>query len=168
MRMNSSHKGFTLIELMVVIALIAVLSSIVISVLSGAQRDAKDKRRIADIQQLQKALELYHIDHQGYPKESEGANGNIGTNEVFRAAIAPYLSGTPLDPINDEVYYYYYDGSHQCENRTYAVLFARQMEKTENANYTSFLSGQCGGVLDGEGRGGGQYSYNVLVGYSSD
>lgn len=163
-----SSRGFSLLELLVVIALIGMLAAIVLSVLSGAQRDAKDKRRIADIQQLQKALELYHIDHSGYPKESEGFNGNISENELFQAALEPYLSGTPVDPINNDTYFYYYDGSHQCGNNTYAVIFARQMENIQNANYDALLSGQCQGVLDGEGRGGGQSSYTAVVGYSSD
>lgn len=165
---TSSTRGFTLLELLVVIALIGTLAAIVLSVLSGAQRDAKDKRRIADIQQIQKALELYHIDHSGYPKESEGANGNIGENEVFQQAIEAYVSGTPLDPINNDTYFYYYDGSHQCGNNVYAVVFARQMENIQNANYDALLAGQCAGVLDGEGRGGGQSSYTAIVGYSSD
>jgi len=63
-------------------------------------------------------------------------------------------------------FFYYYDGAHQCGGREYAVVFARQMDKPENANYGAFLDSVCSGVLDGEGRGGGVESYNILIGYS--
>lgn len=162
-----AHRGFTLVELIVVIAIIGVLSSSVLALLSSAQREAKDKRRISDLQQLQRALELYSVDYQGFPKESEGANGNTATNEIFRALIKPYLQGTALDPINNGTFYYYYDGSHQCGSGLFAVIFARQMENPENSNYNDFLNTTCGTLLDGEGRGGGEESYNIKLGRSS-
>lgn len=165
--MNQYARGFTLVELIVVIAIIGMLFSVVVALFSGAQRDAKDKRRVADLQQLQKALELYHVDHQGFPKESEGANGNTATNATFKNIMAEYLRGTPTDPINNDTFFYYYDGAHQCGDREYAVIFARQMEDPGNANYDEFFDTTCAGVLDGEGRGGGEGSYNIRVGFSS-
>lgn len=160
--------GFTLIELIVVIAIIGMLFSIVLAVISSAQRDAKDKRRVSDLKQLQNALELYYTDHRSYPKESQGANGNTATNETFRSMLEPYLSGYPQDPINNATFYYYYDGKHRCGTKDFAVIFARSMEVPENSNYTDFLNNTCGGVLDGEGRGGGTSSYSILLGYSGD
>jgi len=163
---RQTTKGFTLVELMVVIAVLGMLSAIVMTVLSDAQRDAKDKRRVADLQQLQKALELYYVDHRSYPKQSEFANGNVATNPVFQELMAPYMKGVPRDPINNDTYFYYYDGAHQCGNRLYAVIFARQMEDPASSNYETFFNTTCGSILDGEGRGGGEESYNIAVGFS--
>lgn len=162
------RSGFTLIELIVVIAIFGILSSIVLSLLTDARLDARDKRRVADVQQLQKALELYHVDHSTFPRESEGANGNISTNDTFKAMMQPYLSGVLADPIGvgNNTFFYYYDGAHTCGNRVYAVIFARQMDKPENSNYEEFLTTTCSGTLDGEGRGGGSESYNAIVGLS--
>ena len=53
------NKGFTLIELLVVIAIIGVLASVVLASLNTARRKSRDARRIADIKQIQLALELY-------------------------------------------------------------------------------------------------------------
>ena len=163
-----AKKAFTLIELVVVIALIGMLFSIVAALLSSAQRDSRDKRRITDLTQLQNALELYYTDHQSYPKESGGANGNISTNATFKNLLAPYLSGTPVDPLSNGTFFYYYDGKHRCGLKDYAVIFARQVESVDNTNYTNLLDGVCVGVLDGEGRGGGVDSYNILLGENSD
>jgi general secretion pathway protein G len=65
--------GFTLIELLVVISIIGLLSSIVLAALSSAKAKARDARRMADIKQLQLALELYRDRFGVYPTgESEG------------------------------------------------------------------------------------------------
>lgn len=164
---QNAPRGFTLIELMVVIAIIGFLASSVFAVLADARLDARDKRRIEDVKQLQRALNLYANDHNYFPRESEGANGNTATNATFRSMLEPYLQGIPVDPSGgNSTFFYYYDGAHTCGGETYAVVFARQMDTPGNANYDSFLNTTCSGVLDGEGRGGGEESYNIIVGLS--
>ena len=160
-------KGFTLIELIVVVAILGLAASFVFASLTDAQKDARDKRRVQDLKQLESALQLYYTRYNSFPTEASGANGNVSTNVVFRNAIAPYLSGTPTDPVpGNATYYYYYDGYHNCGGKYYAVIFARQVDKAANANYDTFLNTTCSGVLDGEGRGGGTESYNLLIGSS--
>lgn len=168
MSANRLYRGFTLIELIVVTAIIGMLFSVVIVILSGAQKDAKDKRRIADMQQLQRALELFYTDHQYYPREgADQANGNTQTNGNFKNLVEPYINASPRDPVNNSTFYYYYDGRHRCGNRYFAVIFARQMENPDNANYTKTLNETCLGTLDGEGRGSpATGSYNIILGES--
>ncbi len=59
--------GFTLTELLVVVAIIGILSSVVLTSLSGTRERAKDGRRISDIKQIQLALELYYDINSSYP-----------------------------------------------------------------------------------------------------
>ena len=160
--------AFTLIELMVVVAVIGFIASIIMAGLTSAQLDARDKRRIADVRQLENALQLYYTRYNTYPTEVSGANGNVSTNATFKTVMAPFMSGVPSDPTGpaNATYYYYYDGKHNCGGKEYAVIFARQMDKPANANYTTFLNTTCAGVLDGEGRGGGVESYNIILGNS--
>ncbi|PIS13297.1 MAG: prepilin-type cleavage/methylation domain-containing protein, partial [Candidatus Tagabacteria bacterium CG09_land_8_20_14_0_10_41_14] len=56
---TKNKKGFTLIELLVVIAIIGILSSVVLASLNSARKKARDARRVADIKQIQLALEMY-------------------------------------------------------------------------------------------------------------
>ena len=65
--------GFTLIELLVVISIIGVLSTIVLSSISGARTRAQDAKKITQIKQIQTALEIYNLNNGGYP----GVNGDM-------------------------------------------------------------------------------------------
>ena len=85
-----SHKGFTLIELLVVIAIIGILSSVVLASLNSARKKGRDARRIADLKQLQLALELYY-----------DANPSVGYPAALSIAnlVTPgYISVIPGDP----------------------------------------------------------------------
>ena len=65
--MKNNSKGFTIIELLVVISIIGLLSTISVVALNGARKKSRDAKRIADINNLQTALELYYNDNNGYP-----------------------------------------------------------------------------------------------------
>ena len=62
-----NKKGFTLIELLVVIAIIGILATLAVVALSTARSSSRDAKRIADLKQLQTALELYYNDYGSYP-----------------------------------------------------------------------------------------------------
>jgi len=59
--------GFTLIELLVVIAIIGILSSVVLASLNSARSKARDSKRLADVKQLQIALEFFYDQNGAYP-----------------------------------------------------------------------------------------------------
>ncbi len=61
------RRGFTLIELLVVIAIIGVLSTLAIVALGSARQKARDSKRVADLAQVSKALEVYYSDTNAYP-----------------------------------------------------------------------------------------------------
>jgi len=63
----TNKKGFTLIELLVVIAIIGLLSTLAVVALNSARQKSRDSKRVADIKQIQTALELYFADKSGYP-----------------------------------------------------------------------------------------------------
>ena len=85
-------KGFTLIELLVVIAIIGLLASVVLASLNSARKKGRDARRIADLKQVQLALELYFDSNgQSYP--------NATTWSALGTALAStYIAVLPNDP----------------------------------------------------------------------
>ncbi|MFA5838896.1 MAG: prepilin-type N-terminal cleavage/methylation domain-containing protein [Candidatus Paceibacterota bacterium] len=92
------NKGFTLIELLVVIAIIGILSSVVLASLNSARQKSRDARRIADIKQVQLALELYFDSNANYP--------------TALSALAPsFIPVIPVDPQSNAVYSYVALGS---------------------------------------------------------
>jgi prepilin-type N-terminal cleavage/methylation domain-containing protein len=93
--MKKNTKGFTLIELLVVIAIIGLLSTLSIVALNQARARSRDARRLADIKQIQTALEMYYNDQNGYA--AAVANGTpiaTGTTVYMNAVPKP---PTPAD-----------------------------------------------------------------------
>ena len=100
-----NKKGFTLIELLVVIAIIGLLSTLAVVALGSARVKARDSKRLADLKQLQTALELYYTDNNAYPPAavplSLGATAAACLNATgFTTAgcASPYMGQVPVDP----------------------------------------------------------------------
>jgi len=89
--MKKYLKGFTLVELLVVITIIGVLSTMTVVYLESARMSARDARRLADIKQIQLALKMYYNDLGAYPATVTpgGSIANGGTNYLLRVPTNP-------------------------------------------------------------------------------
>jgi len=113
--MSHKTRGFTLVELLVVISIIGLMSSIVLSALSDARAKARDTQRIQALAEIRKALLLYYdSNNQRYPVPTSASgctttgtqsqhctsyNGWGGTGAgTLSALLAPYMSSLPTDP----------------------------------------------------------------------
>jgi len=65
--MTMNKKGFTLIELIVVIAIIGTLTGLIVNNLNDARARARDAKRKSELVSLKTALRLYYNDNQSYP-----------------------------------------------------------------------------------------------------
>ncbi|TSC93437.1 MAG: putative General secretion pathway protein GspG [Candidatus Berkelbacteria bacterium Licking1014_7] len=104
--------GFTLIELVVVVAIIGILSSIAVISFKGQTAKARDAKRKADLATLQQALEGYYEVNGKYPTcdnvieawlyEGVSPNppndSNLAWNSIYRALVPKYIGNIPLDP----------------------------------------------------------------------
>lgn len=95
-----NKKGFTLIEILVVISIIAILATVSISVFSTVQKNNRDQIRIRDMQSIKQALELYRSDNGGYPADTTPA-------DLKPDDLSPkYLTTWPSDPVSGRIYVY--------------------------------------------------------------
>lgn len=97
----NNKQGFTLIEMLVVIFIIGLLSSVVLVGLGTFRARGRDARRIADLRSIQNILELYYAKNGQYPASQ---NWDGLRNELINAGIG--VSALPNDPLNNQTYYY--------------------------------------------------------------
>lgn len=95
------RSGFTLVELLVVVAIIGLLSSVVLSSLEGARENARDAVRSSDFNQMRTALEMYNIEYGVYPCGDSGVieYDNNGNGYTLDSSLSDgFLSGPGSDP----------------------------------------------------------------------
>ncbi|MFA5184462.1 MAG: type II secretion system protein [Patescibacteria group bacterium] len=136
------NTGFTLVELIVVIAIIGLLSSLSIVGLNSAREKAKITRRLADMKQIQTALEVYYDIYGYYPPPNNNDDNCSGwdTGNKDHELLAGYLPGimniVPGDQdttgCNGYNYYRYGTGNYGCNSArgAYYVLGIRGTGKT--------------------------------------
>jgi len=115
--MNSNlRKGFTLIEILIVVAIIAILASVVLVGLGPTQQAGRDARRVSDIHEIQNGLELYYNKCGNYPGNGAAACNKIvpatwaGAATSLQAALTGANVGVnniPNDPSGGTTYYFY-------------------------------------------------------------
>lgn len=93
-----SQKGFTLIELMVVILIIAVLGSLGIISYIQATKSARDARRQTDMESVRQALMLFRQENGACFPAVTGSGVNTGYYTALSTPLNDYISDLPTDP----------------------------------------------------------------------
>jgi len=144
----SKNRGFTLIELLVVMAILGLLATVGLVSFRTAQMKGRDARRKHDLEQIQKALEMYYNDKGRYPDPAIIP----GPGEEWRDATvtngALYMKEMPTDPRGID--YCYWADAAGSGYRLYAQL--------ENPKDPNCLDGDCSTARS---CGTGTYNYGV-------
>lgn len=145
---KSRKNGFTLAELLIVIAIIALLIVASLMNVGGQRARTNDVKRKTDLYKLKNAIEEYNNDHDAFPGEGVVVCGGAG--------LAPYLAEIPCDPKNPsaKISYGYFPSAATGGYRVCATL--------EDTSDTAIADAGCGGP-EGCGVGGG-YNYCLASG----
>ena len=131
-----SPQGFTLIELMVVISIIAILSVIGLTIFSGVQKNARDAKRKADLKAIATALEIYKTKSSTntYPATGTWVFSDSASDPWIPGLDSNYMISVPRDPKNSGgppyygigfTYAYYTSGSYGGPNGSWFMLTAQ-------------------------------------------
>jgi|GEM_PF-172343 len=157
------RQGFTLVEVLIVIVVVAILAATSVAAYSGVQGRARDSQRVDDMDSIVKALEMYKIQTGNYPAAS--STNTIASWEVSSINPSQFLSSLktagvattiPVDPINNSTsnlkgflyrYYRYNAGTNGCDpaRGAYYVLVVGSAESAAGGQLGSSLGFQCSG-----------------------
>ena len=140
-----SYKGFTLVELMVSIAIIALLTAIITANFAGSRSQARDGQRVSDLGQIQLALSLFFDRCGTYATTTSGtinvttlASSGCMDQQGNRIKFTDYLPKIPVPPTpksaGGQAYYEYI--SNDANTPTDFVLHT-MLEGTNNATKNS-------------------------------
>ncbi|HKU66891.1 MAG TPA: prepilin-type N-terminal cleavage/methylation domain-containing protein [Candidatus Baltobacteraceae bacterium] len=103
------ERGFTLLEMMVVVAIIAILAAILIPNFTHARAQAATSACMANLKSVATAFELYYTDKQTYPAGTNAAIDGAATGSS--GVLSGYLGQPPEDPAAGSGKYYTYTTS---------------------------------------------------------
>ncbi|MCR3765717.1 type II secretion system major pseudopilin GspG [Pseudomonas aeruginosa] len=102
MRTHFKQRGFTLIEIMVVVVILGVLAALVVPQIMSRPDQAKVTAAQSDIKAIAMALDIYKLDNHGYPSTQQGLEALVskpsGSPPARNWNLDGYLKRLPIDP----------------------------------------------------------------------
>lgn len=115
MKNKNTEKGFTLIEIMVVIIILGILASYVAVKVTGQTEEARKTQAKVQIETFRTALDLYKLDNGSYPTTEQGLKALVSPPTVGKLPRkwreGGYISKIPKDPWGND-YVYMSPGEH--------------------------------------------------------
>ncbi len=143
--LKKAQQGFTIIELLIVIAIIAILAGLVLNNFQGAQAKARDTQRVTDINNVHSKLEEYYNDNNAYPALTGVTSANVtttfpgidaqswvdprGGEVTVNAAVADATAATAVNSQTANDNYLYVPYPTSCTNNCNGYVLKSFIEK---------------------------------------
>lgn len=115
MKTRMKNKGFTLVEILIVVVILGILAAIVIPQFTQASTDAKESSLMSNLQSIRSQIELYKIQHNDMPPSDADQATFLaqmttysdvsGTTNATKTAVykfGPYLQKIPANPFDED------------------------------------------------------------------
>jgi type II secretion system protein G len=129
----SNSRGFTLVELLVSISIIAVLTALLTANFVGAKQRGRDGQRKANAYNMQSALELYRADVGTYPLTLTGCGTALKS-----PTGTTYMQKLPCDPSTNAGYYY-----NSTDGVTYKIITCLENREDSDKSTDSADTSAC-------------------------
>lgn len=143
-KIKSSQLGFTLVELLIVVAIIGILSTLLTANFIGVRQRGRDAQRKSNLRQIQSALELYRSDQGGYP-DATSSPFTCGAQFTSIDQKSIYMQTVPCDPAGGSYSYTQPNG-----NNTYRLIacLENQNDSETDVNKGSSNLAPCNGTTN--------------------
>jgi len=133
----TNHKsqiwGFTLVEIIIVIAIIGILTSFLVANFTQIKRTARDAQRKSDLRSIQASLEIYRSDEGSYPSSLP----LTGCGDPWVAVGVTYIQTMPCDPLSTPHPQY----SYSLSSGNYALVAC--LENTDDSQKDDLSIAPC-------------------------
>jgi general secretion pathway protein G len=107
---RNMKRGFTLVEILIVVIILGILAAIVIPQFTNASNDARESNLRSQLQTLRSQIELYKLQHLDAPPTSAATfwtqlttkTDNLGNASAAADAVGPYMQQAALNPLNED------------------------------------------------------------------
>jgi general secretion pathway protein G len=137
--MRQRQSGFTLVEIMVVVVILAVLGALVVPKLIENVDIARVKRAQSDIRSIQTALDMYRLDNFKYPTTEQGLQALVkqpADATLTNYRTEGYLPALPKDPWNNPYQY----ASPGVDGKPYEIMSFGRDGKPGGEGYDADIS----------------------------
>jgi len=126
--LKNKKQGFTIIEILVVVFIIAILSSLAVISFDFVRKNNRDAKRLADISQLKLALENYRLFEGGYPASITPGNSLVGstTGNIY---LNPVPVNDSYQDISCSQNAYYYTLASSTDYYTILFCLEKNIDK---------------------------------------